>query len=148
MIYIIATIVLIVIVSILVWYFFLYNKKPKEPPVIEDDKNKKPDENGNGVPANGLYTTYGTPKDRLAGIPQSSTYNEITIDQNPVVETEYRLLRMAREPRPQPTFVYQSKLRDQGNPFVGDLKIKPRMNGVSKPLIAEPSDLRFGYFNQ
>jgi hypothetical protein len=140
MIYIIATIIIIVIIAVVAWYFLIYKKKQATP-------IKKPN-----VPAvSETLASYSSPyynTQSLSNIPQSTTFNEITVDEDPIIETEYKLLKMARAPRPQPSFVYDSNLRKQGNPFVGDLKIKPRTTGVSVPLIAEPSDLMVGYFSQ
>jgi hypothetical protein len=128
MIYIVITIILLVAIVVLLWYFLVKKKDQAiKPPVIDNQ------------------TTEPNPT-MLYNIPQSSTYYPITIDEPAIVETEYQLLKMARAPVPHPQFVFNSRLRQEGNPFVGDLKIKPRMNGVSVPLIAEPSDLQIGYF--
>ena len=84
----------------------------------------------------------------ISGMSDSSYYNPINVYEPTAIQTEQQLLRMARSRPPQPEFIYDSKLRRDGNPFVGDLVIKPRQYGVNVPLAAEPSDLQNGYFSE
>lgn len=89
-----------------------------------------------------------TPVNTCSGMPASSYYHPVTVDEPSIIETQDKLLAMAKAPVPHPEMVFDSRLRREGNPWVGDLKIKPRTTGVYLPLNAEPADLQQGYFSQ
>ena len=80
--------------------------------------------------------------------PQNMNYNKVTSNTSPIVETESRLLEMARHQPPHPVPNFSSKLQRSGNYLVGDLPIVPRMNGIYEPLEASPNDINRGYFNK
>jgi hypothetical protein len=125
MIYFIIVLILIVVLALLVW------KNPKK----ESLRTRIVDR------------VYDMVKRQYSAMPESSYYHPISVDLPSVVETEDKLLAMARNPAPHPQFVFNSRLRSEGNPIVGDLKIVPRKDGVYVPLIAEPADLQVGYFS-
>jgi hypothetical protein len=139
MLYIIITAIVLVIVALLVWYYGF--RSTGITPSPSRNNIKKVSFNNTSVYPNKLLSTDGMPQS-LA--PRSS----FVIDESPIVETEHRLLQIARAPAVHPEYSTNSVLRQSGNPFVGDIVIKPRTEGVSIPKIASPSDLQQGYFSK
>ena len=152
MIYILGIIFLvIIIIAVLIWYFVFHKtKKPVKPvvpayapvsyaPKVRTLKPLLPKVSSPPI-SNPSFV------DRNNGISQSSYFSPITVDEPSVVDTEQKLLKMARAPIPHPQMVFSSNLRNNGNPFIGDLIIKPRNSGVSIPLNDSPNELQVGYF--
>ena len=137
MIYILIALALTILIAVLVWYFLIREKD--ETKVIKAHSGFN--NNYRKYPTNSLETA------QWNGIPEPSTFLDITSDEPSVAKTERIMLDMARSEPPHPSYVYQSRGSKAGDPFRGDLVIRPRSNGISLPYNAEPSDLRQGYFS-
>lgn len=145
MIYILITAIVLIIIAVLVWYYGFKKSEPETKPIRSLRSSKL----NVRSPIMRREVESGMGNDMESGMPQSLVPRPpFIVDEDPIVITEKRLLSMARAPVPYREHSYNSRLRSQGNPFVGDLVITPRLNGVNVPLNAEPTDLQVGYFSR
>lgn len=145
MIYILIALALTILIVGIVWYFLIREKdKTEETRVIKANSGSNNHVSNNHYrqsPDNVLDTT------QWNGVPEPSTFLDVTADESAIAKTERIMLNMARSEPPHPHYVSQSRGAESGDPFRGDLVIKPRTTGIYLPYNAEPSDLRLGYFS-
>lgn len=120
----IVIIVILVVVGVLVWYF---TRKPKTPEPVSFYSQQSQCVSNDGM----SVSTFERPITTTPG----------------TIETEQKLLEIAKRHPPHPQVTFQSRLRRDGNPLIGDLKIVPRTTGLYVPLNADPDDLNVGYFS-
>lgn len=150
---IVIIIVVVLILGLLIWY---YSSQKTTPPKYSTSPKystpkysnrlfnyKSSKSNNDKVYSNNINTSNNT-----SGMGESSYYHPLTSDQPSIVETENKLLAMNRKTPPHPQFIFNSILRDNGNPIAGDLVIVPRETGISVPLNGTPDDLQAGYFRR
>lgn len=150
MIYILIALALTILIAGLVWYFLIREKNNTR--VIKAHHNDRvlndrvlndhiSNDNHRQSQDNVLDTA------QWNGVPEPSTFLDVTADESAIAKTERIMLDMARSEPPHPHYVFQSRGAEAGDPFRGDLVIKPRTTGIYLPYNAEPSDLRLGYFS-
>lgn len=142
----IGIVVLIIAAAIGVWLYIKNQTKGKErgAPVaqISAVRQVRDDNLVSVTPANGDMNAH------VAPVPITQPPPEMTFSEGTVV-TERKLLEMSKMRAPHPKQVFtQSRLQKDANPFIGDLKIQPRTDGIQVPYITEVDTLmRGGYYS-
>ena len=148
MLYVVIGIIVLVIIAILLWVFL--GKKDSRTFYLKNNRMM------NHTPIQTITTTiqknsYSTMRNdhmmKENDFPISTYHHPMNVNEPSVVQTEHILLDMNRKVPSTPTHDVFSDLKSDGNPWIGDLPIKPRTTGINVPLSADVRDLNSGYFN-
>ena len=168
--YVLLILVILALIGVTVWYFYRNNSSDNQktyfipmranvnrmmPSKLNMQKRtelrhqSESEEESSIIPKmSDFYSHDYDDKSKLNGMPESHVTRQVGSDTDVVVETEKKLLNMARAPQPYPQYSTISRGARLGNPFTGDLIIRPREKGISLPYNAEPSDLQRGFFSK